>query len=377
MHDTIIIGGGIVGLGTAYVLVCGGADTLLIDRDDPGQASDAGAGILSGGVTDSGDSGSRYDLSVRAFKYYESLIDRLRADQAGNDGYTRCGLMVVAVSEDEIEPLTSLRASIEMRGEGRGVAGEADVRTLSSDEARAMFPPLAAVHGAVYSSRGARVDGRCMSRSLRRGARRHGLRTMSAGVDSLVLENGRAAGVVVDGETIRGRHVVIAGGAWSGAFGEQLGVQIPVAPQRGQIIHLGLADTDTRAWPIVSAFHEHYMVPWPDSRVAVGATRETGSGFGTHVTAAGVREVLDEALRVAPGLRDAEIREIRVGLRPLAADELPILGSVTGIGNVFLVTGHGPSGLQLGPYSGKLVADMILGNEPEMDISEFGVGRFG
>ena len=197
------------------------------------------------------------------------------------------------------------------------------------------------------------------------------------GVDSLVLENGRAAGVVVDGDTIRGRHVIIAGGAWSGAFGEQLGVQIPVAPQRGQIIHLGLADTDTRAWPIVSAFHEHYMVPWPDSRVAVGATRETGSGFGTHVTAAGVREVLDEALRVAPGLRDAEIREIRGGLRPLAADELPILGSVTGIGNVFLVTGHGPSGLQLGPYSGKLVADMILGNEPDMDISEFGVGRFG
>ena len=74
---------------------------------------------------------------------------------------------------------------------------------------------------------------------------------------------------------------------------------------------------------MISAFHHHYLVAWPDSRVVAGATRETGSGFAPHTTAAGVREVLVEALRVAPGLAAAEIREIRVGLRPFAADTLP------------------------------------------------------
>ncbi len=81
---------------------------------------------------------------------------------------------------------------------------------------------------------------------------------------------------------------------------------------------------------MVSGFHDHYLVAWPGGRVAVGATRETGSGFDPRSTAAGVREVLDEALRLAPGLAAATLLEVRVGLRPLAADGLPILGPVPG-----------------------------------------------
>jgi len=170
--------------------------------------------------------------------------------------------------------------------------------------------------------------------------------------------------------------VIIAGGAWSQTFGTQLGITIPVAPQRGQIIHLGLPGTDTTAWPMLSAFRGHYMVAWPDSRVAVGATRETGSGFHPHTTVAGVQEVLSEALRVAPGLAQAEIREMRVGLRPLTSDTMPVLGPVPGVQNVLLVTGHGPTGLTLGPYSGKVIADLALGQASAMDLSAFHVTRF-
>jgi D-amino-acid dehydrogenase len=150
-----------------------------------------------------------------------------------------------------------------------------------------------------------------------------------------------------------------------------------VAPQRGQIIHLGLHGTDTSRWPMISAFHHHYMVAWPDSRVVVGATRETGSGFAPHTTAAGVRETLGEALRVAPGLAGAEVREIRVGLRPFTSDTLPVLGPVPGVRGAFLVTGHGPTGLTLGAYSGKLVATQMLGKTPATDLSPFSVARFG
>jgi D-amino-acid dehydrogenase len=184
------------------------------------------------------------------------------------------------------------------------------------------------------------------------------------------------SGVVVAGAALTAGAVAIAGGAWSQHFGDQLGVHIPVEPQRGQIIHLGLPGVDTGAWPIVSAFRGHYMVVWPDSRVVVGATRETGSGFDPHPTAAGVHEVLGEALRVAPGLGAAEIRDIRVGLRPRTADGLPVLGAVPRVRNVYLATGHGATGLQLGPYSGKIVADLMLGKGSNDDIAAFDVMRF-
>jgi len=127
---------------------------------------------------------------------------------------------------------------------------------------------------------------------------------------------------------------------------------------------------------MLSACRGHYMVSWPDSRVAVGDTRETGAGFHPHTTASGIQEVLSEALRVAPGLAQAEMRDIRVGLRPLTSDTMPVLGPVPGIEHILLVTGHGPTGLTLGPYSGKIIAEAALGQAGTMDISAFHVTRF-
>jgi D-amino-acid dehydrogenase len=89
-----------------------------------------------------------------------------------------------------------------------------------------------------------------------------------------------------------------------------------------------------------------------------------------------MQEVLAEAVRVAPGLAKAAFREIRVGLRPFTQDGMPVLGRVPGVENVLLATGHGPTGLQLGPYSGKLMAEMALGKLPSEDISAFDVARF-
>jgi D-amino-acid dehydrogenase len=107
-----------------------------------------------------------------------------------------------------------------------------------------------------------------------------------------------------------------------------------------------------------------------------GATRETGTGFVPQTTIAGVREVIDEALRVAPGLSEAVLGEIRVGLRPRTIDSLPVMGGVPGVEGIYLATGHGASGLQLGPFSGKLAADWALGRDSALDISAFSVTRW-
>jgi D-amino-acid dehydrogenase len=380
-YDAIVVGGGLLGLSTAYHLVRQGARTLMIDRADSGRATDAGAGILSA-ETSTRDGEVWFELAIQATQYYPALLADLANLGAGDTGYARCGLLLVAAGADEVDTYEHAKAQIFARQKRRVLPSTDDLHEVSPAEARRYFPPLTSVQRALYHRNAARVDGRLLAAALRHAAERLGLVVQAGSVDRLVLTGGRVTGVVfketaTSAETqIAASSVVIAGGAWSAAFGAQLGVHIPVQPQRGQIVHLRHAETDTSAWTVVSAFHGHYMVPWPDGRIVAGATREVGSGFASRVTAAGLNEVLGEALRVAPGLKDWDFHEVRVGLRPLTPDYLPVLGAVPGVAGIYLATGHGPTGLTLGPFSGRIVADLALGRDANVDIGAFSAARF-
>jgi D-amino-acid dehydrogenase len=123
-------------------------------------------------------------------------------------------------------------------------------------------------------------------------------------------------------------------------------------------------------------FHLHYLLTFAPHRIVAGATRESDAGYDPRATAAGVAEALGEALRLAPGLAAATLHEIRVGLRPASPDGLPILGRAPAHPNVVIATGHGANGLQLGPYSGLLAADLLLGHAPPLDLAPYAPGRF-
>lgn len=372
-YETVVIGGGIVGASTAYHLVRAGLKTLLIDRHDEGRATDAGAGILSPETSTRGSDSAWFEFAVDAVAYYEELVPKLETEQDGSHGYAERGLLGVAINEDESERFDDTLARIRKR-QASGVIPSGSVQELTPSDAQERFPPLAEPQLALYYDDGARVDGQQFEGALRRAGENHGLTTLNGNVERLIIDNNSLVGVIADGERIPTEAAVIAGGAWSAGFGNQLGVDIPIEPQRGQIVHLDL-DADTTDWPIVSPFREHYLVPWDDGRVAVGATREDSEG-APHTTVAGLQEVFSEAVRVAPGLAEASLRETRVGLRPLSPDGLPVLGSVPNVDGAFLATGHGPTGLQLGPYSGKLVAEVVRGTEPAVDLTPFAVDRF-
>lgn len=355
-YDAVVIGGGIVGVSTAYELGRAGARTLLVDRADAGRATAAGAGILSPETAKRDDPGWT-ELVLAAGRHYDSLLPQLDADT----GWARCGILQLATRESDL-------SAWEWVAERATGASE-----IGPDEARAMVPVLGTVVRALYHPRAARVDGRMMCGALTRGATSHGVEIRAGSVDE--VHAGSSPKVVLDGDAVAASAVVIAGGAWSSRFGEQLGVRLPVGPVRGQIAHLGVADHDTGAWPIVQQVYGHYMVSWADHRVAVGATVED-AGFSGDVTAGGVHEIMREALRVMPGLASATLGEVRVGLRPTSADDTPVLGPLPGIANVFVATGHGANGLLLGPISGRLVADQILGRTPELDLQPFSPARF-
>ncbi len=378
--DLIIIGGGIVGAAAAYRAGQLGARTLLCDRRDPGRATDAGAGILAP-ESSTRDGRLWYDFALDAVDYYAVLIEELAAvgvpDGELSQAYSRCSKLTVALDEDEAAALTEMEQEIYARQDERRPPAAECIRRISSTEARDVYYPLLADASAVLLQPLARrVDGRLMTAAIEHGLRSRGVQTVDADVSALLLEDGQVLGVrTAAGDEYTAGAVLIAGGAWSDAFGSQLDVQIPVAPQRGQIIHLQLPGQDSGAWSIVNGCSGYYQVPWPDGRVVVGATRETGSGFAPHATVVGVQEVLREALRLAPGLHHAAIHEIRVGLRPYTTDHLPLLGPIPGVKGVFLATGHGPTGLTLGPYSAKLVVEQALGQEIAWDLAPFSATR--
>ncbi len=378
--DLIVIGGGIVGATAAYRAGQLGARTLLCDRRDAGRATDAGAGILAP------ESGTRYgrlwyDFALDAVDYYSVLIEDLTADGVPaaelSQAYSCCSMLTVALDESEAADLAEMEQEIYARQEERRPPPAERIQRISSAEARDAYYPLLADSSAVLLQPVTRrVDGRLMNAALEHGLRSRGVHTVEADVAALLLEDGQLIGVrTVPGDEFTAGAVLIAGGAWSEAFGSQLDVQIPVVPQRGQIIHLRLPEQDSGAWSIVRGFSGHYQVPWPGGRVAVGATRETGSGFAPHATVAGIQEVLHEALRLAPGLHNAAIHEIRVGLRPYTTDHLPLLGSIPGAKGVYLATGHGPTGLTLGPFSAKLVVEKALDQPVAWDLTPFSTTR--
>jgi D-amino-acid dehydrogenase len=373
MVEVVVVGGGLVGVSAAYRLACRGAHATLFDRADAGQATAAGAGILSPG--NRWPHGSMLLPLVRAAtNHYAELLARLADDGEHATGYAVVGAVHPARSADEAAGL----AEIARTGAARQAAGfhhVGEVRIIGDAEARALFPPLGPTFGAVHLSGPARVDGRLLRDALRRAAVRRGARLLGGDAE-LMVERGRVAGVRVGGRIVGADAVVLAAGAWSDRVASRLGLLVPVAPQRGQIAHLLLPGADTGRWPIVLGFGSHYLLGFPGGRVVAGATREDGAGYDPRPTAAGVHEVLGEALRAAPGLAGATLDEVRVGLRPASRDGLPILGPVPGHPNLHLATGHGPYGLQVGPWSGAAAADLVLGDPVGLDLGPYSAGRF-
>jgi D-amino-acid dehydrogenase len=213
------------------------------------------------------------------------------------------------------------------------------------------------LHGLNVSG-GARIDGRRLVAGVLTAAERRGATVRREAV-TVTSQDGRAS-VDVGGAAPAADAVVVTGGAWTRPLLAPLGIAVDVEPQRGQIAHLHLAGAPTGSWPTVLAVGDHYLVPFEDGRIAAGATRETGSGFDPRLTAAGVRRVLDDALALAPGLADATLVEVRVGLRPLAAGAIPTVGALPGHDDLFVATGYGAAGLTMAPVLGDALAELVV-----------------
>ena len=361
----VVIGGGVVAAAAAYQLARHGAAVTIVEGDQPGIATNAGAGIICPWTAPLED--AWYRLCSEGARHYSELLPMLADDGQTDTGYAQVGTVCVT---DQAETLAGLATLLRSRQASAPDMG--DVTELAPGQPGQLFPPLAPVLAGFWIAGAARIDGRAIRDSLLRAAVARGARRMP-GNATLERSGDRVTGVHAGAGTVGADAVVVAAGAWTAQVCAGFGVPLPVSPERGQIVHTRLSGTDTASWPVVLADRDPYLVAFPGGRVVAGATREE-AGFQYSATVAGVGGLLAGAVALAPGLAAAELIETRIGFRPVTSDGWPVLGAVAD--GLIVATGHGAEGLTAGPWSGLAVAQLALGEQPATDLAPFSPYRF-
>ncbi|SHR60669.1 glycine cleavage system T protein (aminomethyltransferase) [Mycobacteroides abscessus subsp. abscessus] len=366
MGRVIVIGSGILGASAAFHLASKGESVVLVDRTEVGQATNAAAGIICPWISQRRNK-AWYELVKHGARYYPELVDKLSSYGVNHTGYRKVGALSLHTNEEKLRQMAD--RTIKRREDAPEIG---EVNILTYEETKEVFPLVAEGYGAVYVSGGARVDGRLMRDALVKAAVQLGTEYVS-GNASLVCEDSRVSGVVVDGKLFEADQVLVTTGAWAREVLEPVGVKFQVSGQKAQIVHLELPGVDTSKWPVVMPPNNQYLVTFEDGRVVVGSTHEDHKEFDTRVTAGGLNEIIGKALEVFPGLEEATVVETRVGFRPFTPDFLPVIGPVPGLKGVFVANGLGASGLTSGPFLGAELAKLALGEETVLDLSRYAV----
>ncbi|OIJ12890.1 oxidoreductase [Anaerobacillus arseniciselenatis] len=362
----IIIGAGILGASTAYHLARAGCNVLVVDRADAGQATDAAAGIVCPWVSQRRNK-AWYELVRSGARYYPTLIKELEALGETNTGYKRVGAISLHTEDKKLEGIEE--RALKRRPDAPEIG---EVNRLSPEGSRDLFSSLSDEYSSVHISGGARVNGKALRDALINAAINHGA-SFRKGDATLLFQKNCVTGIEVDGETIDGDKIIVSAGAWAKQLIQPLGVNFLVTGQKAQIVHLELPETDTSDWPVVMPPNNQYLLAFEGGRVVVGATHEDDVGFDLRVTAGGLHEILDKALRVAPGIANSTVVETRVGFRPLTPGFLPVIGALPNFEGIYVANGLGASGLTAGPYLGAELAKLAQGQQTELDLTRYDV----
>lgn len=362
--DVIVVGAGLVGLAAARRLADGGARVLVVESTRVGaEASSAAAGMLAPQAESHADS-PLLPMALRARDRHLELAPVLERETGMSLGLSQRGSFEVAFTEDDEAALRGRLAWQAARG--------LPIESLTAEEVRDAEPNLSpAVRFGLYLAGDRRIDNALLVRAMAASAVAKGAAILvGRPVTGLAIADGRVAGVRAGNETLRTTVVINAMGAWAGLLG---GDPWPpaVEPVRGQLIAFDVAPPLLRH---VIASPRGYLVPRADGRLVAGSTSER-AGFDKSVTAGGMRYVLDVALEIAPALTDHRVADAWAGLRPATPDGLPFIGPGA-LPGLFHACGLFRNGILLGPLVGELVADLVLGRRPTVDLAAFSPSRF-
>jgi glycine oxidase len=362
--DVLVVGGGIIGLVTAWRAAQRGFTTTVVDPGPGGGAAQVAAGMLAAVTELHYGEQTLLGLNLESARRYPDFAAELTEATGLDLGYRRSGTLAVALDADDRAHLRELHA-LQRRS---GLESE----WLNGRECRRLEPMLApGVRGGLRVDGDHQIDPRRLSSALVTACERAGVVFHRARAEELSVVRGRAAGVRTDdGAALTAGRVVLAGGSHSGRLaGVPDDVLPPVRPVKGQVLRLTVpkryAPFLTRTVRAVVRGSHVYLVPRENGELVVGATSEE-LGWDTTVTAGGVYELLRDAHELVPGITELPLTETRAGLRPGSPDNAPLLGP-TELDGLLLATGHYRNGVLLTPITGDVLAHVLISGElPEV-----------
>ncbi|MFJ3865797.1 glycine oxidase ThiO [Streptomyces nigra] len=358
--DVLVVGGGIIGLVTAWRAAQRGFATAVVDPEPGGGAARVAAGMLAAVTELHYGEQTLLGLNLDSARRYPDFAAEL-TDLTGHAlGYRRCGTLAVALDADDRAHLRELHALQSRSG--------LDSEWLTGRECRRLEPMLApGVRGGLRVDGDHQIDPRRLTGALLAACERAGVTFHRTWAERLDVTADRATGVTTtDGTRLAADRVVLAAGSLSGRLaGVPDAVRPPVRPVKGQVLRLtvpkGLAPFLSRTVRAVVRGSQVYLVPRENGELVVGATSEE-LGWDTTVTAGGVYELLRDAHELVPGITELPLTETRAGLRPASPDNAPLLGP-TALDGLLLATGHGRNGVLLAPVTGDVLAHVLTSGE--------------
>lgn len=203
-------------------------------------------------------------------------------------------------------------------------------------------------------------------------AEAQGARLVIAEVTDIVRESGAVTGVRAGGETIACDAAVLATGVWSKDLAAKLGVKVPLESERGYHLELWEPSVMPRS-PVMVASGKFVASPM-EGRLRLAGVVEFG-GLDAPPSAAPLALLERNIRKAIPGLTWKETQSW-MGHRPSVADSTPVIGEVPGVRGAWLGFGHDHVGLTGGPKTGRLLAQLISGDHPNIDLAPYAPARF-
>jgi glycine oxidase len=371
--DVLVVGGGVIGLVTAWRAAQRGMDTVVADPSPGGGAAHVAAGMLAAVTELQYGEQTLLDLNLASAARYPDFVAELTGATGLDTGYRGCGTLAVALDADDRADLRDLHAFQTSLG--------LESQWLSGRDCRRLEPMLApGVRGGLRVDGDHQVDPRRLAAALLRAAQSAGAECVRSAVARVECVGGRVTGATLaDGTRVSAGRTVLAAGSESGRLpGLPEDAQPPVRPVKGQILRLRVpaarAPFLSRTVRAVVRGSHVYLVPRENGELVLGATSEE-FGWDTTVTAGGVYELLRDAHELVPGITELPLTETLAGLRPGSPDNAPMLGP-SHLDGLLLATGHHRNGVLLTPITGDVLGHVLDTGELPPYARPFAAGRF-
>ena len=348
--DVIIVGGGVIGLTTAYYCARAGLRVTLVEAGSLGrQASWAGAGILPPASLPAAQTPLDV-LRAQSMAEYPWLSAELRNETGLDNGYRLCGGIELPERPSDTVPTEEWHATGTRYEILHGPALHRRLGDWHLPRGTGAFlPEMAQVRNPWHL------------RALAEACRRRGVDLRSNWPVRRLLSDG----VESEAGVLHAGRIVVTSGAWTAHL-----LPLKIRPVRGQMLLLRIAPGER---PILTC-GKRYLVPRGDGRLLVGSTEEE-VGFDPSTTAEALEELRRFAVSVCPSLADAPIEGSWAGLRPASADGLPYLGAVPGQRRWYVAAGHFRAGLQLSPGTAKHLANLFTCQPNSIEEPAFRLDR--